>query len=164
MPVPFEAVTNERQMETKRASHRRNGANAQQHQEKERKTKEEVGKTANHFTAFIKLSLDFTAKGYQRRRRWDLTAAVPRKHAEVLKQVLSFYAKRKTTVCSLSPQTLHPWSNMVATSSRKAWLTMTIYPFVSRSYWAKLAQTCLSVVIPWSRENKNMNIKWCRAE
>lgn len=62
-PVPIEAVTNERQTESKRASHRGNGMNAQQRQEQERKTKGEVGKTANHFTAFIKLSLDFTAEG-----------------------------------------------------------------------------------------------------
>lgn len=62
-PVPIEAVTNERQTESKRASHRGNGMSTQQRQEQERKTKGEARKTANHFTAFIKLSLDFTAEG-----------------------------------------------------------------------------------------------------
>lgn len=61
--MPIEAVTNERQTESKRASHLGNGTNAQQRQEQERKTKGEAGKTANHFTAFIKLSLDFTGEG-----------------------------------------------------------------------------------------------------
>lgn len=103
MPVRSEAVSNE--VESKRTRHRGKGTNAQQEQ---RRKKE---KAANHFTAFISLSLDLTAERCQSRGCWDqlsaLTEALTKAHGG-LEKMLDFNAPEE------SERLLHLGSKMAA--------------------------------------------------